>query len=80
MSDKPQRPSTLLKFGSTLLLRVGIYNGPQVRVSDNGQVLVGVFTDRLREYPTDWRFEQVEAAIRHYEQLEREYQESTRRA
>ena len=75
---RPPRPSSTLKLGTQLLLKVG-YGGPQVRVADNGQVLVGVFTDRLREYPTDWSFEAVEAAIREYERQDREYQEGTRR-
>ncbi|OMC41889.1 hypothetical protein A5742_31405 [Mycolicibacterium fortuitum] len=76
--DKPQRPSSVVKFGSQLLLKVG-YLSPQIRVSDTGQVLVGVFTDRLREYPTDWTFEEAESALREHERLEREYQEATRR-
>ncbi|WP_062906470.1 hypothetical protein [Mycobacterium avium] len=59
----------MVQLGSKLYVQSGYgYSGVNiVRVADNGQVLVGVFTDRLREYPTDWTFDEVMEALREYE-------------
>ncbi|WP_349319032.1 hypothetical protein [Mycolicibacterium canariasense] len=53
----------LVQLGSELWLKPGYGGISLVRRDAHGHILIGVFTDRLREYATDWSLADVMAAL-----------------
>ncbi|GAS95514.1 lysine--tRNA ligase [Mycolicibacterium canariasense] len=61
----------LVQLGSELWLKPGYGGISLVRRDAHGHILIGVFTDRLREYATDWSLADVMAALNAHEQRNR---------
>lgn len=62
----------LVQLGTELWLKPGYGGISLVRRDDHGHILIGVFTDRLREYATDWDMPKVLEALNAHEDRKRD--------
>ena len=76
----------LIQLGTELWLKPGYGGISLVRRDTHGHILIGIFTDRLREYATDWDMEKVMQELnahedrRHANDYKRGYEEGKRAA
>lgn len=61
----------LLRLGTELWVKPGFGGISLVRRDPHGHILIGIFTDRLREYATDWSLDDVITALNDHEDRKR---------